>query len=156
MFLLIKFLYFIISFISVFVRVIIIPRKLGYNYIFLGFSNSFLETSAVFIILLRENLINKCFALLAISYTSSAGFNISRKKNIPDCIILDNWVFKKFILSYEPVVKGLQSFENCVWVNNSLYGKLVSSIEFPTKFDERLEVQSHSSSISSFRFWLTK
>ena len=35
-----------------------------------------------------------------------------------------------------------QVFETCVLVNENLCGKLVSSIKFPTGFDERFKVVS--------------
>ena len=38
--------------------------------------------------------------------------------------------------------KSFTYFETCVSVNNSLFRKLVSSLEFPIKFDERFKVTS--------------
>ena len=48
---------------------------------------------------------------------------------------LDNWAFENSILVDELFAKDLRIFETCVSVNNSLYGKLVSWLEFPTKVD---------------------
>ena len=59
-----------------------------------------------------------------------------------NCTILDKCVFENFILADEPFAKPLHIFETCVSVNNNLCGKLVSSLEFPIKFDERLKVTS--------------
>ena len=50
--------------------------------------------------------------------------------------------FLKFILADEPFAKALRIFETFVSANNSLYRELVSSIEFPIKFDEKLRVAS--------------
>ena len=58
----------------------------------------------------------------------------------PNCIILDNWVFENFILANELLAKALQIFEICASFNNNLCRKLVSSLEFPIKFDERFKV----------------
>ena len=60
----------------------------------------------------------------------------------PDCKILDKWVFENVILADQPFAKALWIFETCVSVNNNLCGKLVSSLEFPIKFDERFKVTS--------------
>ena len=46
--------------------------------------------------------------------------------------------FENFILADEPFAKALRIFETCALVNNNLCGKLVSSLEFPIKFDKRL------------------
>ena len=46
------------------------------------------------------------------------------------------------MLAHEPFSKALQLFETCVSVNNSFDGKLVSSLEFSIKFDERFKVTS--------------
>ena len=50
----------------------------------------------------------------------------SLPRNPPNCIILDNWDFKDFVLADEPFEKVLQFFKTCVLVNNDLWGKLVS------------------------------
>ena len=60
-------------------------------------------------------------------------------KRPPDFIILDNWVFKSFILAGGLFQKALRIFETYVSANNNLCGKLVSSLEFPIKFYEGLE-----------------
>ena len=61
-------------------------------------------------------------------------------KNSLDCLILFNWVFDNFILADELFAKVLRSLETHVLINNNLYGKLVSSLESPTTFDERFKV----------------
>ena len=58
-------------------------------------------------------------------------------KNPPDCPILCNLVFENFILANELFHKALRIFETCILVNKNLYGKLVSSLKSPIKFDER-------------------
>ena len=58
--------------------------------------------------------------------------------------------FENFILADEPFAKVLQIFETCVSVNNILCRKLVSSSEFPIKFDERIRVTSVPFFISDF------
>ena len=55
-------------------------------------------------------------------------------------IILKNWVFENFILVHEPFAKALRISETCVLVNNNFCGKLVFSLELPTKFDERFKL----------------
>ena len=60
----------------------------------------------------------------------------SLPKNPPDCPILCNWVFDNFILADERFEKALKSLETCVLVNNSLCGKLFSSVESLIIFDE--------------------
>ena len=71
-------------------------------------------------------------------------------RNPPNCTFLDNWIFEDFILANEPFTKALQIFETCVLVNNNLCGKLVSSLEFRIKFDERFKVTSVPLLISDF------
>ena len=51
-------------------------------------------------------------------------------------------MFDYITLADEPFAKPLQSFETCVSVNNNVCGKLVSSLESPTTFDERFKVTS--------------
>ena len=48
-----------------------------------------------------------------------------------------NWVFHNLILAEELFAKAFWSFETCVLVNNNSCGKLFSSLESPTTFDER-------------------
>ena len=64
------------------------------------------------------------------------------RKAPPDCIILNKGAFENFILADEPFAKALQIFETCVSVNNILCGKLVSSLEFSIKFEERFKINS--------------
>ena len=51
-------------------------------------------------------------------------------------------VFDNFILSDEPFVKALQNLKNSVLVNENLWGKLFSSLESPTTFEEIFKVTS--------------
>ena len=74
----------------------------------------------------------------------------SPPKNPPDCTILDNWVFENFILAVESFETALQLFKTCVLVNNNLWGKLFSSLESPTIFDERFKVASVPFFIADF------
>ena len=60
--------------------------------------------------------------------------------NPPGCPILCNWVFDNFVLAEEPFAKALRSIETCILVNNNLCGKLVSSLESLTTFDESFKL----------------
>ena len=82
------------------------------------------------------SFITTIFATLNIK--AKAAYN-KRSGNPQDCI-LDNWVFDNFILTNQPFGNALQVLETCVSVNDNLYGKLVPSLEFPIKFDERFRV----------------
>ena len=64
----------------------------------------------------------------------------SLPQNPPDYPILCNLVFDNFILAEELFRKALQRFETCVLINNNLCGKLFSSLESPTTFDEVFKV----------------
>ena len=57
-------------------------------------------------------------------------------KILPDCIILDNWVFDNLILADEL----LERFETCVLVNNNWWAKLPSLS--PIIFDDNLNATS--------------
>ena len=46
------------------------------------------------------------------------------------------------MLTDEPFAKAFETFETCVLVNNNLCEKLVSSLNFPIKFDETLKAAS--------------
>ena len=76
---------------------------------------------------------------------------LSLPRNPPDCPILYNWVFDKFILAEELFAKSLWSFKNCVLVNNKLCGKLFSSFDSPTAFNEIFKVTSVPSFIPDFK-----
>ena len=52
---------------------------------------------------------------------------------------LNNWVF---IFSDGRLAKDLRSFETWVLINNNLCGKVLSSLESPTTFDESFKVTS--------------
>ena len=67
----------------------------------------------------------------------------SLPKNPPDCPILSNLVF-------DNLQKALRSFETCVLVNNNLCGKLFSSLESPTTFDEVFKVSQEPFLIPDF------
>ena len=60
----------------------------------------------------------------------------------PDWIKVGNWVLENFIWVDKPLTKTLRSLQTFVSVNNSLYGKLVSSLESPVTFYERFEANS--------------
>ena len=60
----------------------------------------------------------------------------------PNCTILDNWLFENSALDDKLFGKAFRIFETCVSVNNNFCEKLVSSLEFPVKFDGRLKVTS--------------
>ena len=66
----------------------------------------------------------------------------SLPRNPLNCIILDNWVFKNFILADYLFAKASQILEACVLVNNNLWGKLVPSLELPITFDESFKAPS--------------
>ena len=66
----------------------------------------------------------------------------SLPKNPSNCIILGNWVFDNVILADEPFAKALRRLETCVPVNNTLCGKLVSSLGSPVRFSDRFKVTS--------------
>ena len=70
-------------------------------------------------------------------------------KNPPDCFILCNWVFNNFILADKPFAKALWSYETCVLINNNFCGKLFSSLESETTFEE---IWSYFSTIFYSRF----
>ena len=46
------------------------------------------------------------------------------------------------MLAEELFAKVLRSFETCILVNNNLYGKLFSSLESTTTFDEIFKISS--------------
>ena len=56
-------------------------------------------------------------------------------KNFPD-----SWVFDSFILADRPFAKALWILESFVLVTKHVCGKLVSSLESPTTFDEIFKV----------------
>ena len=72
-------------------------------------------------------------------------------KNPPDLPVLCNWVFDNFILGEELFAKALLCIETCLLLNNNLCGKLVSSLESPTTFDESFKVIS----VPIYRFQFT-
>ena len=63
-------------------------------------------------------------------------------RNPPDCILV-SWVFENFIFFDEAFAKALRILETYVSVNNNLYRKLASSLEFEnSNFDEWFKVTS--------------
>ena len=119
---------FIISFISLLVRVI--PEPVTYYLLNLCFCLSrkyFPKFRAIYVSFLAT--LDKIFPKIGLS-----------RRTPPNCTILDNWIFENFILADEPFAKALRIFETYVLVSNNLCGKLVSSLEFPIKFDERFKV----------------
>ena len=73
--------------------------------------------------------------LITFFINSNPVFSNGRRspRNPPDCIILDNWVFDNLIPADELFAKTLRRFATCLFVNNSLRGKFVSSS--PIVFD---------------------
>ena len=55
-------------------------------------------------------------------------------RNPPDCIILDNRVFKNLMSADELFAKALRRSATCLLVNYNSCGKLVSSSELPVIF----------------------
>ena len=51
-------------------------------------------------------------------------------------------IFDNFILDGEPFAKDLRRLESCVLFNNSLFGKIISSLESLTTFDESFKATS--------------
>ena len=49
-------------------------------------------------------------------------------------------VFDNFVFNDERFTKALQIIETCVSVDNNLCGKLASSLESQTTFDERFKI----------------
>ena len=74
----------------------------------------------------------------------------SLPKNPPDGPALCNRVFDDCILDDEPLTKAFQTLKTCVLVNSNLHGKLFSSLESPTTFDESFKVTSVSFFIWDF------
>ena len=56
------------------------------------------------------------------------------------------------MLSGKTFAKTLQIFQTCVLLDNRLCGKLVSSLEFPIKFDGRFKVTLVPFFIPDFNF----
>ena len=56
------------------------------------------------------------------------------------------------MLADEWLAKALRSFETCTLVNNKLCGKLVSSLELPKKFNERLKLLPFQFSLQIFTY----
>ena len=52
----------------------------------------------------------------------------SLPRNPAECIISDSFVFKNFVLADDLFAKALERLVACLSVNNSLWGKLVSSL----------------------------
>ena len=63
-------------------------------------------------------------------------------KSNPDFPILCNCFFDNFILAVEPFAKASRRFGTCPLVKDNLCGKLVSSLESMTIFDEIFKVTS--------------
>ena len=82
-----------------------------------------------------------------------SNYSRSLPRNLPNCTILDRWVFDNFILADELFRKVLRSLQTCVLVNNNLCRKLVSSLESSTIFDESFKVTWVSFFIPNFNFW---
>ena len=61
--------------------------------------------------------------------------NISGE-SLPNCTIVDSWVFNNFVLHGETLAKSLRGLKTCVPVTTNLWGELVSSLELPITFGE--------------------
>ena len=59
---------------------------------------------------------------------------------LQECISLDSRVSENFVLANELIAKAFRILESCVFVNNKLYGKIVSSLKSPDTFGERFKV----------------
>ena len=110
---------FILYFISLFVRVILVPENFYKSFI------KFLEISTVSIISLSEIFFDKSTALLPILDNTLIGLigfiALNITNNLFDCTISRNWDFERFILVKEPFAKALQIFGTCV--SYTLYRK---------------------------------
>ena len=62
--------------------------------------------------------------------------------NWPNCIVLDSWAFDSFILTDKLFTKVKRRFTTCLWGNNNLYEKWVSSSELFILFDVSLKTIS--------------
>ena len=127
------FITFIISFVSLFVRVI--PETLLDFFLFdVHFSlSSFIPLLTYYSVTFSANSGTAFFTYVAHVFTPL--FNASVKNNTcaivgsksartpTDSIILDNCVFENFILADEPFVKALWILEIWVLVDNNLHGK---------------------------------
>ena len=74
----------------------------------------------------------------------------SLTENPPDCPMFCSWVFDNFILADELFAKALWGLKTCVLLNNNLCGRLFSSLESPTTFDENCKVTSVQICIPDF------
>ena len=72
----------------------------------------------------------------------------NQRRNPPDCIILDNWVFDKLISVDKWFAKTLRRFATCILVNNNLWGNLVSLS--PIIFDDNVKTTLVSFFIAYF------
>ena len=72
----------------------------------------------------------------------------SLPRNLPDCTILDNWVFDNLISVDDLLAKALRRFSACLLVNHNLWKKLVSPS--PTIFDDNLKNSPVSFFIAAF------
>ena len=64
------------------------------------------------------------------------------RRKLPDCTILDSWVFDDLILADKLFAKVLRGFETYLSVIRNLCWKLVSSLESPNVFDESFRITS--------------
>ena len=75
-------------------------------------------------------------------------------RNLPDCIILDNWAFDNLISVDERFAKALRGLKTCLLVNNNLWGNLVSLS--PMVFVYNPKTTSVSSFIADFNLLCCK
>ena len=82
---------------------------------------------------------------MAFFIKGKAVFNIrpkSQPRDLPDCIILDNWVFESITAVDDLLAKALQRFATCLLPNNNSCAKLIFSSELPIVFDDNLKTTS--------------
>ena len=135
------------SFIALFVSVIPELISSPYDCVFLNI----LATFTILLNLSSDTLLNKSYIILIPLFVAFTEFN-KIGKYPRNCIILDSWVFEKFILADEPFAQALRIFKICVLVNNNLSGNLVSSLELPTTFDGRFKIALVSFFVLDFNF----
>ena len=81
----------------------------------------------------------------------------SLPRNPPHRTILDIWGFDNLISVDKWFEKALRRFLTCLLITNNLWGKLVSSSELPTIFDDNLKTSSASffiADLSFFKLWI--
>ena len=86
------------------------------------------------------------------AFPALLAWNISGE-SLPNCTIVDSWVFNNFVLHGEPLAKSLRGLKTCVAVTTNLWGELVSSLELPITFGEISNVILARLFIPDFSSW---